>query len=86
MEHLLMFSCKTRGSCPSRHSKRLEEWGEWMREELLLNISLRQVVFTIPKMLRLFFKFKRKLLGDLCGCAGRPLLFYLKAAAGPVET
>ena len=34
-EHLLMFSCKTRGFCPSCHAKRLEEWGEWMRETLL---------------------------------------------------
>jgi len=31
-EHLLMFSCRTRGFCPSCHAKRLEEWGEWMRE------------------------------------------------------
>ena len=35
-ERLLMFSCKTRGFCPSCHAKRREEWGEWMREELLL--------------------------------------------------
>jgi ribosomal protein S27E len=28
-EHLLMFSCRTRGFCPSCHAKRLEEWGEW---------------------------------------------------------
>jgi ribosomal protein S27E len=35
-EHLLMFSCKTRGFCPSCHAKRLEEWGEWLRETLLL--------------------------------------------------
>ena len=27
-EHLLMFSCRTRGFCPSCHAKRLEEWGE----------------------------------------------------------
>ena len=33
-----------------------------MREELLLDVPHRQVVFTIPKMLRLFFKFKRPLL------------------------
>lgn len=26
-----MFSCKTRGFCPSCHAKRVEEWGEWMR-------------------------------------------------------
>jgi hypothetical protein len=24
--------CPTRGFCASCHSKRLEEWGEWMRE------------------------------------------------------
>jgi ribosomal protein S27E len=34
-EHLLTFSCKTRGFCPSCHAKRLEEWGEWVRESLL---------------------------------------------------
>lgn len=27
-ERLLMFSCRTRGFCPSCHAKRLEEWGE----------------------------------------------------------
>jgi hypothetical protein len=26
-EHLLTFSCKTRGFCPSCHAKRREEWG-----------------------------------------------------------
>ena len=30
-----------------------------MRETLLLVVPHRQVVFTIPKMLRVFFKFKR---------------------------
>jgi len=25
-----MFSCKTRGFCPSCHAKRREEWSEWM--------------------------------------------------------
>jgi len=42
-----MFSCRTRGFCPSCHAKRLEEWGEWMRETLLLDVPHRQVVFTI---------------------------------------
>jgi len=62
----LTFSCKTRGFCPSCHAKRLEEWGEWVRETLLLRVPHRQVVLTIPKMLRSFFKFRRKLLGELC--------------------
>ena len=81
-EHLLMFSCKARGFCPSCHAKRLGEWGEWMRETLLLDVPHRQVVFTIPKRLRIFFKFKRRLLGDLCRCAVRALLAYFRAATG----
>ena len=47
-ERLLMFSCRTRGFCPSCHAKRIEEWGEWMRETLLLDVPHRQIVFTIP--------------------------------------
>ena len=64
-ERLIMFSCKIRGFCPSCHAKRVEEWGEWMREELVLDVPHRQVVFTIPKMLRIFFKYNRKLLSGL---------------------
>ncbi len=81
-ERFVMFSCRTRGFCPSCHSKRLEEWGEWMREELLLDIPHRQVVFTIPKMLRIFFKYKRRLLGELSRAAVRALLKYFEAATG----
>ena len=40
-EHLLMFSCRTRGLCPSCHAKRLEEWGDWMRQTLLLDVPHR---------------------------------------------
>ena len=60
------------------HAKRIEEWGEWMRETLLLDVPHRQVVFTIPKRLRIFFKFKRRLLGDLCRCALRALTRYFE--------
>ena len=77
-----MFSCRTRGFCPSWHAKRLEERGEWMRETLLLDVPHRQVVFTIPKMLRLFFKYNRRLLGDLCRAAVQALLKYLQATTG----
>jgi len=78
---MLTFSCKTRGFCPSCHAKRVEEWGEWVRETLILNVAHRQVVFTIPKMLRVFFKFKRKLLGDLCRCAVQETMDYLEFIA-----
>ena len=62
-----MFSCRTRGFCPSCHAKRLEEWGEWMRETLLLDVPHRQVVFTIPRRLRVFFKYKGRLLSPQPG-------------------
>jgi hypothetical protein len=53
-----------------------------MRETLLLDVPHRQVVFTIPKMLRVFFKFKRRLLGELCPCALRSLTRYFEAVTG----
>ena len=81
-ERLLMFSCKTRGFCPSCHSKRREEWAEWMREDLILDTPHRQVVFTIPKMLRVFFKYNRSLLSGLCLCGKKTLVKYFKAVAG----
>jgi len=33
-----------------------------MRETLLLDVPHRRIVFTIPKRLRVFFKFDRRLL------------------------
>jgi len=81
-----MFSCRTRGFCPSCHAKRIEEWGEWMRETLLLDVPHRHVVFTIPKTLRIFFKYKRRLLGDLCRCALRALTRYFEVVTGSVLT
>jgi hypothetical protein len=38
------------------------------------------MVFTIPKLLRLFFKFKRKLLGELFRCGVGALVLYFQAA------
>ena len=49
--------------------------------------------FTIPKTLRTFFRFRRKLLGELCRCAARkekempelPLEASLKISQEPLE-
>jgi len=81
-EFLLHFSCHGRGFCPSCHSKRREEWGEWMRESLVLDVPHRQVVLTIPKMLRIYFKYNRSLLSGLCLCGKETILKYFKAATG----
>lgn len=38
---------------------------DWAEEELLEDVAHRQVVFTIPKRLRVFFGYDRRLLGEL---------------------
>ncbi|MFQ5528329.1 MAG: transposase zinc-binding domain-containing protein, partial [Thermoanaerobaculia bacterium] len=75
-EFLVAFSCKLRGLCPSCHQKRELLWAEWAERELLEDVPHRQVVFTIPKRLRVFFRYDRKLLGQLAGCAWRALKLY----------
>ena len=69
-------SCKARCLCPSCHKKRELLWAEWASEQLLEDVPHRQVVFSVPKRLRIFFRYDRKLLGELAGCAWRALRLY----------
>jgi hypothetical protein len=53
-----------------------------VRETLLLNVPHRQVVLIIPKTLRIFFKYRRRLLGELSRAAVKALTVYFVALAG----
>ncbi len=53
-----------------------------MREELLLSVPHRQVVFTILKVLRIFSKYKRQLLEYHCQAAVQALFKYFQATTG----
>ena len=44
-------------------------WAQWAADELLEDVPHRQVVFTIPKWLRPYFRDDRTSLGDLAACA-----------------
>jgi hypothetical protein len=77
-EFLLAFSCKRRHFCPSCHQKRVVEFGEWLCTEVLKYVPHRQWVFSIPKRLRIYFMFDRKLLTKLSRCAWKVLSRYLK--------
>ena len=68
-EFLVAFSCKARHVCPSCHQRRVLEFGELLRGRVLEKVAHRQVVFTIPKMLRPYFRHHRGLLSRLAGCA-----------------
>src|SRR5207253_9518170 len=70
---LLAFSCKGRYFCPSCHQKRVLMFGEWITGKILYPLPHRQYVFTLPKMLRVYFRFDRKLLGKLSQCAYQSL-------------
>jgi ribosomal protein S27E len=80
-EYLLAFSCKRRHFCPSCHQKRVVEFGEWLCEEVLRHVPHRQWVFSIPKRLRVYFLFDRKLFTKLSRCAWKILNLYLTQAA-----
>ena len=70
-EMFVAFSCKQRCACPSCHQKRALLTARHVAEEVCLPVAHRQVVFTIPKRLRLHARFDRKLLGKLAACAWR---------------
>ncbi len=77
-EYLLAFSCKGRWFCPSCHAKKVLQFGELLRENILYPVPHRQFVFSIPIILRKFFLYNRKLLSKLCQCAADTLLIFLR--------
>jgi Transposase zinc-binding domain/Putative transposase len=62
---LVAFSCKRRGVCPSCGAKRAVKFAEHIYNEVIENIPHPHTVFTIPKRLRVFFKYDRALLSIL---------------------
>ena len=79
-EHLLAFSCKRRHFCPSCHQKRVVEFGEWLCMDVLKKVPHRHFVFGIPKMLRRYFLYDRKLLAGLSRCTWESLKIFLQEA------
>ena len=71
------FSCKTRLFCPSCHEKRILVWVEEIKNNFLLPVHHRFWTFSIPKRLRPYFKYNRKLLGLLIQVANTTFKKYL---------
>ena len=79
-DHLLAFSCKGRWFCPSCHQKKVQLFGALLTETILFPVPHRHFTFTIPKMLRPYFRFDRGLLKEFCHIAHESLLVYMRAA------
>ena len=81
-EYLLAFSCRGRWFCPSCHAKKVAQFGELLRENILYPLPHRQYVFSIPIILRKFFLYNRKLLSTLSKAAADSLQLFLRTALG----
>jgi hypothetical protein len=73
-EYLLYYSCKRRYFCTTCHTKRAVAFAERLHTAVLWPVAHRQIVLTIPKMLRASFRYDRRLLGDLCRVAADVLV------------
>ena len=65
----MAFSCKQRSCGPTCDQKSALLLGHRLKDEVFANVPHRQWVFTIPKRLRVYFRFDRSLLGKLCRAA-----------------
>ena len=63
------FSCKTRLFCPTCHEKKTLLWIEDVQSSILLPVPHRFWTFSIPKRLRLYFMYNRKLLSLMVDAA-----------------
>jgi len=81
-EFLVAFSCKQRCICPSCSQKRTVLFGIHVAEDVCLDVPHRQFVWTIPKRLRIFFRFHRGLLHQLPNLAWQSLLETYRAVLG----
>lgn len=77
-EYLLAFSCRGRYFCPSCHNKKVVQFAHDLKESVLFPVPHRQYVFSIPKILRKFFLYNRKMLGKLSQCATNSLKVFLR--------
>lgn len=68
---VVAFSCKTRLFCPTCHQRKLLVWTEDLVEHVLFPVDHRFWTFTIPKRLRPYFRYDRKLLSVLVAAAHR---------------
>ena len=66
---IIGFSCKKRGVCPSCAAKRAVKFAEHLFEEVLEEVPHKHVVFTIPKRLRAYLRYDRRLYTLLCRAA-----------------
>ena len=62
--------------------KKVIQFGELLRENILHPVPHRQYVFSMPIILRKFFLYNRKILSELCRSAHESLLIFFRTTLG----
>ena len=81
-EHLVAFSCKRRGFCPSYGARRMAESAALLVDEVLPHEPIRQWVLSFPFQLRFLFASYPKIMGKVLGIVYRSIATHLIRKAG----
>ena len=81
-EHLVAFSCKRRGFCPSCGARRMAESAVLLVDEVLPEQPIRQWVLSFPFQLRFLFASHPELMGRVLGIVYRAISSHLIQKAG----
>jgi len=81
-EHLVAFSCKHRGFCPSCGARRMVESAALLVDEVLPHQPMRQWVLSFPFQLRFLFASRPQIMGRVLGIVYRVIATHLIKKAG----
>ena len=81
-EHLVAFSCKRRGFCPSCGARRMAESAALLVDEILPEQPVRQWVLSFPYPLRFLFATRPTIMGQVLGIVYRVIATHLVRKAG----
>lgn len=81
-EHLVAFSCKRRGFCPSCGARRMVESAALLVDEVFPEPPVRQWVLSFPYPLRFLFASRPVIMGQVLGIVYRVIAGHLAAKAG----
>ena len=82
VEHLVAFSCKRRGFCPSCGARRMAETAALLVDDVFAEQPVRQWVLSVPYPLRFLFASRTAMMGRALGIVYRCIATHLIKKAG----
>ena len=81
-EHLVAFSCKHRGFCPSCGARRMAESAALLVDDVIPHQPMRQWVLSFPFQLRFLFASRPRIMGRVLGIVYRVIATHFIAKDG----